>query len=78
MSSRIHKKDPHISVEVCVRVTYLPGERTERCLWQEERGERVAAVDKIEDKRKPDDFIGHRNRGPGIDNYVKRKTSLPK
>jgi len=24
--------------------------------------ERVAAVDKIEDKRKPDDFIGNRNR----------------
>ena len=23
---------------------------------------RVAAVDKIEDKRKPEDFIGHRNR----------------
>ena len=26
------------------------------------RPERVAAVDKIEEKRKPDDFIGHRNR----------------
>ena len=25
--------------------------------------ERVAAVDKIEEKRKPEDFIGHRNRG---------------
>ena len=25
--------------------------------------ERVAAVDKIEGKRKPEDFIGHRNRG---------------
>ena len=25
-------------------------------------GERVAAVDKIEDKRKPEDFIGHHNR----------------
>jgi len=24
--------------------------------------ERVAAVDKIEEKRKPEDFIGHRNR----------------
>ena len=27
------------------------------------RPERVAAVDKIEDQRKPEDFIGHRNRG---------------
>jgi len=26
------------------------------------RPERVAAVDKIEGKRKPEDFIGHRNR----------------
>ena len=25
------------------------------------RPERVAAVDKIEEKRKPEDFIGHRN-----------------
>ena len=25
---------------------------------------RVAAVDKIEEKRKPDDFVGHRNRTP--------------
>jgi len=27
--------------------------------------ERVAAVDKIEDQRKPEDFIGHRNRKAG-------------
>jgi len=27
-----------------------------------QRGERVAAVDKIEEQRKPEDFIGHRNR----------------
>ena len=27
--------------------------------------ERVAAVDKIEDQRKPEDFIGHRNRKTG-------------
>ena len=26
-------------------------------------GEGVAAVEKIEDQRKPDDFFGHRNRG---------------
>ena len=38
------------------------GERSERCRWQIQRAERVAAVDKIEDQRKPDDFIGHRNR----------------
>ena len=30
--------------------------------WQIQRVERVAAVDKIEDQRKPEDFIGHRNR----------------
>jgi len=38
------------------------GERGERRLWREERPERVAAVDKIKEKRKPEDFIGHRNR----------------
>ena len=38
------------------------GERGERRRWREERPERVAAVDKIEEKRKPEDFIGHRNR----------------
>ena len=26
------------------------------------QGERVAAVEKIEDQRKPDDFFGHRKR----------------
>ena len=39
------------------------GERGERRRWREERPERVAAVDKIEEKRKPEDFIGHRKRG---------------
>ena len=29
-------------------------------------GERVAAVEKIEDQRKPDDFFGHRNRTAGL------------
>ena len=38
------------------------GERAERCQWQKKRGERVAAVEKIEEKRKPEDFFGHRNR----------------
>ena len=41
------------------------GERWERRLWRGERPERVAAVDKIKEKRKPEDFIGHRNRTPG-------------
>ncbi len=38
------------------------GERWERRRRREERPERVAAVEKIEGKRKPDDFFGHRNR----------------
>ena len=38
------------------------GERWERRQWRKKRPERVAAVDKIEEKRKPEDFIGHRNR----------------
>ena len=36
-------------------------ERTDCRRWREKGGERVAAVDKIEDQRKPEDFIGHRN-----------------
>ena len=41
---------------------HLPykGERAERCQWQKKRGERVAAVEKIEEKRKPEDFFGYR------------------
>ena len=49
------------------------GERAERCQWQEKRGERVAAVEKIEEKRKPEDFFGHRNRralGAEVDGEV--------
>ena len=38
------------------------GERGERRRWRIQRPERVAAVDKIEGKRKPEDFIGHRKR----------------
>ena len=38
------------------------GERADRRRWREEGGERVAAVEKIEEKRKPEDFFGHRNR----------------
>ena len=33
-------------------------------------GERVAAVDKIEEKRKPEDFVGHRNRPPAYYNTI--------
>ena len=36
------------------------GKRGARCRWQMQRPERSAAVDKIEDQRKPDDFTGHR------------------
>ena len=42
--------------------SWMMGERPDRCRWQKKGGERVAAVDKIEEKRKPEDFIGHRNR----------------
>ena len=38
------------------------GERCERCRRQMKRAERVAAVEKIEGKRKPEDFFGYRNR----------------
>ena len=38
------------------------GERADCRRWREEGGERVAAVEKIEEKRKPEDFFGHRNR----------------
>ena len=38
------------------------GERGDRRRGREKGAERVAAVDKIEEKRKPEDFIGHRNR----------------
>ena len=37
------------------------GLRWERCRGQMKRPEQGAAVDKIEDQRKPADFIGHRN-----------------
>ena len=31
-----------------------------RCRWQMQQGHWCAAVDKIEEQRKPEDFIGHR------------------
>ena len=39
-----------------------------------QRPERVAAVDKIEEKRKPEDFIGHRNRTPAPEKNGNRDT----
>jgi hypothetical protein len=39
------------------------GKRGERCLRQMKRPERSAAVGKIEEKRKPEDFFGHRKPG---------------
>ena len=38
------------------------GERADCRLRREKGSERVAAVEKIEETRKPDDFFGHRNR----------------
>ena len=40
-------------------------ERWERRRWREERPERVAAVEKFEDQRKPEEFFGHRNSPHG-------------
>ena len=36
------------------------GERAERRRWWMKRGEGGAAVEKIEEQRKPEDFFGHR------------------
>ena len=44
------------------RLPCVKGERCERRRWRMKRPERVAAVEKIEDQRKPDDFFGYRNR----------------
>ena len=38
----------------------------------------MAAVDKIEGKRKPEDFIGHRNRRAGHECVKDRTTFLSK
>ena len=45
-----------------VRQAGCRGERCDRRQWRRKGAERVAAVDKIEDQRKPEDFIGYRNR----------------
>ena len=36
------------------------GQIAERRLWRMQQGDLCAAVEKIEDQRKPEDFIGHR------------------
>ena len=54
----------HVIFRFAALCNTLEGERAERCQWQKKRGERVAAVEKIEEKRKPEDFFGHRNRKP--------------
>ena len=38
------------------------GQNALRCQWQIQQSVLCAAVDKIEEKRKPEDFIGHRKR----------------
>ena len=38
----------------------LGGIKSERVLWTMKRGFYAAAVEKIEDQRKPEDFFGHR------------------
>ena len=54
----------------------FPGEQWERCRRQIKRPERVAAVDKIEDQRKPEDFIGHRNRARQVLSAHRSLTSV--
>ena len=51
-------KDKQIEL---VGVRWYVRERGKRRQWRRKRPERVAAVDKTEDKRKPDGFIGYRN-----------------
>ena len=43
-------------------VLHTSSVKNQRFLTASPRGERVAAVEKIEEKRKPEDFFGHRNR----------------
>jgi len=54
-----------VSVSGCSAVGSAPalGQNAERCQWQIKRGVLWAAVEKIEDQRKPDDFFGYRNPG---------------
>ena len=49
------------------------GEQADRRQWRKQGGERMAAVEKIEEKRKPDDFFGHRNKTHCVFFRSKRK-----
>ena len=49
----------HFAADALLR---LVGERSERCLWQKKRGERVAAVKFSSKKREPRRKFGNRNR----------------
>ena len=53
------------SVSGCSAVGSAPalGQIAERCQWQMQRGYLGAAVEKIKDQRKHDDFFGHRKPG---------------
>ena len=53
------------------RQPVIEGERCNRRQWRMKGAERVAAVDKIEDQRKPEDFIGYRNRALRISIFAK-------
>ena len=41
----------------------VPGNACERRRWRIQRADLGAAVEKIEEKRQPEDFFGHRKRG---------------
>ena len=41
----------------------MPGNACERRRWRIQRADLGAAVEKIEEKRQPEDFFGHRKRG---------------
>ena len=53
---------PTVSIEGATGFGAPSGERVDRRLWRSKGDERVAAVEKIEDQRKPEDFFGYRNR----------------
>jgi len=48
------------------------GQNTRHCRWQMKPGVLCAAVNKIEDHRNPDDFIGRRKPEPAMPAPIKR------
>ncbi len=68
-AEKLQKNAKYFCPLLDIRVSGSPiiqdGERCDRRRWRSKGAERVAAVDKIEDQRKPEDFIGHRNRKTG-------------